>query len=186
MAKMTRPDLPPGPLDDLMRELHSLHARAGYPSARALATRQSFGYNAVHELFTKATSETPKLPVLLGVVKQLAELAPRTDIEADLDRFDSLWQDAELASNITSEAEFLPKKEVPLELRPPAPLRWVKSSLSGNGACVELAQAGEFVAIRDSKNKDAPPIICTGQEVRAFLNGAKAGKFNYLTDSSGQ
>ncbi|RZS40961.1 uncharacterized protein DUF397 [Herbihabitans rhizosphaerae] len=37
----------------------------------------------------------------------------------------------------------------------PASLVWHKSSFSGNGGdCVEVAHAGEGVAIRDSKNPD--------------------------------
>jgi EAL domain-containing protein (putative c-di-GMP-specific phosphodiesterase class I) len=86
--------LPPGPLADLMRELHDLHARAGWPSTRQLARGQRFSHTAVHDLFTK-TTEPPRLPVLHRVVEQLAELAPRTDAESVLDRFDTLWRVAD-------------------------------------------------------------------------------------------
>lgn len=81
MGKLRRPELPPGPLDDLFGELHALHARAGRPSMRDLAKGQGFSYTTVHELFTKTMIEPPRLPVLLRVVERLATLAPRVNVE---------------------------------------------------------------------------------------------------------
>jgi hypothetical protein len=95
MAKLSRPDLPPGPLDDLVRELHDLHARAGWPSTRQMARGQDFSYTAAHDLFTRTVTGAPKLPVLLNVVERLAALAPRTDVDKTVDRFDTLWQAAD-------------------------------------------------------------------------------------------
>lgn len=95
MGRLYRPDLPPGALADLVQELHALHARAGRPSTRDLANGQLFSYTAVHDLFTKTTTESPRLPVLLAVVGQLATLAPGGDVEEILDRFDALWQAAD-------------------------------------------------------------------------------------------
>jgi EAL domain-containing protein (putative c-di-GMP-specific phosphodiesterase class I) len=95
LGRLHRPTLPPGPLNDLVRELHALHARAGRPSTREMARAESFSYTAVHDLFTKTAFEAPRLPVLHRVVERLAGLAPRTDVEDVLDRFDSLWRAAD-------------------------------------------------------------------------------------------
>ena len=95
MGRLRRPELPPGALADLVRELHALHARAGRPSMRELAKGQRFSYTAVHDLFTKTIAEPPKLPVLLTVVEQLAMLAPRMNVDETLDRFDELWRAAD-------------------------------------------------------------------------------------------
>jgi Domain of unknown function (DUF397) len=48
------------------------------------------------------------------------------------------------------------------------------------GACVELALAGDFVALRDSKNPEATPFYYTHAEFGAFLYGAKRGEFDHL------
>jgi EAL domain-containing protein (putative c-di-GMP-specific phosphodiesterase class I) len=95
LGRLSRPTLPPGPLNDLVRELHALHARAGRPSTRDMARSESFSYTAVHDLFTKTVSEAPRLPVLHRVVERLAGLAPRTDVEEVLERFDLLWRAAD-------------------------------------------------------------------------------------------
>jgi hypothetical protein len=90
VAKLPFPDAAPGPLRELLEELHNLHARAGWPSVRELARGQNFSHTAVHELFTKPTGDR-KWPVLSRVVEKLASLAPRVDQEATLDKFDQLW-----------------------------------------------------------------------------------------------
>jgi EAL domain-containing protein (putative c-di-GMP-specific phosphodiesterase class I) len=95
MARLSRPRLPPGPIDDLVKELHALHARAGLPSTRLLARGQEFTYTTVHDLFTKTSSEPPRLPVLLRIVEQLARRAPRMDVQETLDKFDGLWRAAD-------------------------------------------------------------------------------------------
>jgi hypothetical protein len=52
-------------------------------------------------------------------------------------------------------------------------LAWRKSSRStgsgDNGACVEIALAGEIVAVRDSKNPEATPIAIPAEAFTAFL-----------------
>jgi Domain of unknown function (DUF397) len=59
--------------------------------------------------------------------------------------------------------------------------RWTKSSRSiAANACVELARAGEFIALRDSKNPDIAPFHYTFAEFDAFLYGAKRGEFDHL------
>jgi EAL domain-containing protein (putative c-di-GMP-specific phosphodiesterase class I) len=95
MARLRRPPLSTGSINDLVSELHALHARAGLPSTRILARGQRFTYTTVHEVFTKTSTEPPKLPVLLRIVDQLAQLAPRTDVQETLDRFDQLWRAAD-------------------------------------------------------------------------------------------
>jgi uncharacterized protein DUF397 len=55
----------------------------------------------------------------------------------------------------------------------PSALRWRKSSRStgsgDNGACVEIAFAESFVALRDSKNPDATPVAVPAGAFTAFL-----------------
>jgi hypothetical protein len=68
-------------------------------------------------------------------------------------------------------------------------LGWIKAKASvGTKACVQLARAGEMIAVRDSKNPDTPPLMYTRAEIIAFLDGAKKGEFDVLvhTDDSGE
>ncbi|MFD3535984.1 helix-turn-helix domain-containing protein [Streptomyces sp. NPDC058664] len=91
------PDIPPGPLLRLNRELHALHKRAGYPSARALQEAAGGGdvvsHTRIHHALTK-----PVLPgwgVVEMMVEELAKRArPRVDQEAEVDRFKVLWDAA--------------------------------------------------------------------------------------------
>ncbi|MCY7341649.1 MAG: DUF397 domain-containing protein [Pseudonocardia sp.] len=63
----------------------------------------------------------------------------------------------------------------------PTPLTWIKASRSMNmNACVELAQAGEMIALRDSKNPDVAPFYFTRTEIDAFLDGARRSEFDHL------
>ncbi|MFF7214695.1 DUF397 domain-containing protein [Streptomyces sp. NPDC008238] len=57
--------------------------------------------------------------------------------------------------------------------------RWVKSSRSGYlPECVEVADLGDgAVAIRDSQNKDLPPLRFTAREWTAFRAGVREGEF---------
>lgn len=60
-------------------------------------------------------------------------------------------------------------------------LDWRKSSFSGaNGNCVELAAAGDGVAMRNSKRPEDGATMFTRAELSAFLLGAKAGEFDDL------
>jgi Domain of unknown function (DUF397) len=58
---------------------------------------------------------------------------------------------------------------------------WRKAQYSvANGACVEVANAGGMLAMRDSKDPDGPVLVYTRSEWRAFLDGAKKGEFDDL------
>jgi hypothetical protein len=88
------PSLPPGNLYVLVKELHDLHARAGWPSTREMAKGQEFSHATVHALFTKTAGEAPSLPVLLAVVEVLSRMSGRGSVESTLDKFDRLWRAA--------------------------------------------------------------------------------------------
>jgi hypothetical protein len=55
-------------------------------------------------------------------------------------------------------------------------LRWVKSSFSGEGDCVEWACGVDFVAVRDSKYPNGPVLRFTWSEWTAFISGVAAGE----------
>ncbi|MER6830119.1 DUF397 domain-containing protein [Streptosporangium sp. NPDC000563] len=51
---------------------------------------------------------------------------------------------------------------------------WHKSSLSGaNGDCVEVANLGDVVAVRDSKNPGGPRLVFTRGTWSAFVTQLK-------------
>ena len=66
---------------------------------------------------------------------------------------------------------------------PQSGLKWIKASASLNsGACVQLARAGEMVALGDSKHPRATPFLYTKAELAAFIDGAKQGEFDHLVE----
>jgi Domain of unknown function (DUF397) len=55
--------------------------------------------------------------------------------------------------------------------------QWKKSSYSGNsGNCVEVADLGSSVAVRDSKDPYGPVLIYTRDEWQGLIRSAKSGE----------
>ncbi|RAY10810.1 hypothetical protein DPM19_33655 [Actinomadura craniellae] len=66
----------------------------------------------------------------------------------------------------------------------PAQPTWRKSTHSGGGnECIELADLGDTIAIRDSKNPEGPLLHLTPGEADAFLAELK-GRGDGLGDTS--
>jgi hypothetical protein len=60
---------------------------------------------------------------------------------------------------------------------------WRKSSRSADAAqCVELADVGDDVLIRDSKHPDAGHLTFARSELAALVAAARAGELDYLLD----
>jgi hypothetical protein len=63
-------------------------------------------------------------------------------------------------------------------------VRWQKSRYSNSqGTCVELGRlpSGE-IAVRNSRHPDGPALIYTQAEIRALLQGVRAGDFDNLLE----
>ena len=60
----------------------------------------------------------------------------------------------------------------------PAAVRWLKSRLSGGGACAEIALTDEHVWIRDSKDPLGPVLGLTAPGWVAFITGLRRGEFD--------
>ena len=59
---------------------------------------------------------------------------------------------------------------------------WRKSTFSGqNGDCVEVAEAGDLILVRNSNRPEAGTIEFTRSEIAAWVSGCKAGEFDDLT-----
>jgi Domain of unknown function (DUF397) len=56
---------------------------------------------------------------------------------------------------------------------------WIRANCE-DGSCVEVASAGDGIAMRDSKDQDGPMLRFSRSEWVAFLAGAKAGDFDQL------
>ncbi|MYQ73977.1 DUF397 domain-containing protein [Streptomyces sp. SID4934] len=58
---------------------------------------------------------------------------------------------------------------------------WVKATASdGRDECVELAQAGENVAMRNSRDPEGPALVFTKAEMVAFFDGVSKGEFSVM------
>lgn len=61
--------------------------------------------------------------------------------------------------------------------------QWIKSSASNpNGECVEIARVGEEFAMRNSRDPEGPALVYTRSEIAAFVEGARRGDFDFVTD----
>ncbi|MFD4954075.1 DUF397 domain-containing protein [Streptomyces sp. NPDC058451] len=61
--------------------------------------------------------------------------------------------------------------------------RWIKASRSdGLNECIEVAEVGENIALRNSRDPEGPALIFTRGELSAFADGASKGEFRHLTD----
>ncbi|WP_155386441.1 DUF397 domain-containing protein [Catellatospora paridis] len=54
---------------------------------------------------------------------------------------------------------------------------WRRSTRCESGACVEVAQLGPDVGLRDSKDPQGPVLRFSRQEFAAFIAGLRAGDF---------
>jgi hypothetical protein len=61
-------------------------------------------------------------------------------------------------------------------------LRWRKSSFTST-SCVEIAEQGDLVAIRNSNHPDAGTIWFTRAEAAAWIVGCQAGELDDLARS---
>lgn len=53
---------------------------------------------------------------------------------------------------------------------------WHTSSYSGgNGDCVEVADLGEHIAVRDSKDRTGPKLVVSREAWQGFVEELKAG-----------
>lgn len=63
------------------------------------------------------------------------------------------------------------------------PTHWRKSSFSGPATnCVELAETGPIVRLRDSKHPEAGHLTFARSELAAFIAAAAAGELDGLAD----
>lgn len=55
---------------------------------------------------------------------------------------------------------------------------WRRGSRCASGSCVEVAQIGEQIAVRDSKSLDSSVLTYSREEWQTFVDGVKAGEFD--------
>ncbi|MDX6393985.1 MAG: hypothetical protein QOJ73_5048 [Streptosporangiaceae bacterium] len=57
--------------------------------------------------------------------------------------------------------------------------QWRKSShSSANGACLEMAETSDLIAVRDSKDPAGPKLVFTAPEWEAFTAGVRDREFD--------
>ena len=55
---------------------------------------------------------------------------------------------------------------------------WLKSGVSGDAGCVEVAAVDGVIGVRDTKDRGTGPVLVfTPREWVAFLRGVRAGEF---------
>lgn len=60
-------------------------------------------------------------------------------------------------------------------------INWRTSSFTDGVQCVEVAVIGDEIAVRDTKDRKGATLNFTRGEMRAFIEGVKAGEFDDLT-----
>jgi hypothetical protein len=60
---------------------------------------------------------------------------------------------------------------------PESEAAWRKSTYSAENGCVEVAALGEYVGVRDSKDRNGSRLLFTQQEWKAFITGVRNGEF---------
>ncbi|MDH6139860.1 MULTISPECIES: hypothetical protein [Kitasatospora] len=103
---LKRPALVAGPLKVLNDALHELHLKAGKPSLTEMVRLVSVSRSrsGIHGAFSGDT--LPRRDTVDALVGLLCQRARGLDVEAELNRFDHLWQAAaQSASNAESAAE---------------------------------------------------------------------------------
>ena len=55
---------------------------------------------------------------------------------------------------------------------------WTKSTFCGSGACVEVADTGHKILVRDGKNPDGPHLSFPVGAWDEFIAGVTAGQFD--------
>jgi hypothetical protein len=58
-------------------------------------------------------------------------------------------------------------------------LRWRKARPCNSSSCVEVANDGDQVLLRDSKNPQIAPMVFTRDEWTAFTAGVREGDFDF-------
>src|SRR3954451_16361600 len=87
MSYLPNPDVPPGPLRELLGELHDLHHRAGWPSLRVLARRAGCSHTTVAKVFSSTR------PPSWGLLEVLVAA-----MDGDVEAFRLLWLRATTAA----------------------------------------------------------------------------------------
>lgn len=64
-----------------------------------------------------------------------------------------------------------------------AAVEWRRTSFTGgNNNCAEFGRVGDLIVWRDSKRPEQEPLVYTQAEVKALIDGARAGELDYLID----
>jgi Domain of unknown function (DUF397) len=66
----------------------------------------------------------------------------------------------------------------PMQASNAAQPSWRRASRCASSGCVEFAQIGNDIALRDSKTVDSPVLTYNRDEWRTFVAGVKAGEFD--------
>jgi hypothetical protein len=62
------------------------------------------------------------------------------------------------------------------------PTPWITATASSGGSqCVEMRRDGEAIEVRNSKDPHGPVLTFSAGELAAWLDGAKKGEFDHLS-----